>query len=28
VRIEDDVYLASSGPEILTDFTRELVEVG
>ena len=28
VRIEDDVHLASSGPEILTDFTRELVEVG
>jgi Xaa-Pro aminopeptidase len=28
VRIEDDVHLAPSGPEILTDFTRELVEVG
>jgi Xaa-Pro aminopeptidase len=28
VRIEDDVHLASSGPEILTDFTRDLVEVG
>ncbi len=27
VRIEDDVYLASTGPEILTDFTRELLEV-
>jgi Xaa-Pro aminopeptidase len=27
VRIEDDVHLAPSGPEILTDFTRELVEV-
>ena len=28
VRIEDDVHLAPNGPEILTDFTRELVEVG
>jgi Xaa-Pro aminopeptidase len=28
VRIEDDVHLAAAGPEILTDFTRELVEVG
>jgi Xaa-Pro aminopeptidase len=28
VRIEDDVHLAPSGPEILTDFTRELVQVG
>ena len=27
VRIEDDVYLAATGPEILTDFTRELLEV-
>lgn len=27
VRIEDDVHLAPAGPEILTDFTRELVEV-
>jgi Xaa-Pro aminopeptidase len=27
VRIEDDVHLASAGPEILTDFTRELLEV-
>lgn len=27
VRIEDDVHLASSGPEILTDFPRELLEV-
>jgi len=27
VRIEDDVYLAADGPEILTDFTRELLEV-
>ena len=27
VRIEDDVHLAASGPEILTDFTRELLEV-
>jgi Xaa-Pro aminopeptidase len=27
VRIEDDVHLAVSGPEILTDFTRELLEV-
>jgi Xaa-Pro aminopeptidase len=27
VRIEDDVHLASTGPEILTDFTRELLEV-
>jgi Xaa-Pro aminopeptidase len=28
VRIEDDVYLASGGPELLTHFTRELLEVG
>ena len=28
VRIEDDVHLAASGPDILTDFTRELLEVG
>ncbi len=27
VRIEDDVHLAAGGPVILTDFTRELVEV-
>ena len=27
VRIEDDVHLAASGPDILTDFTRELLEV-
>ena len=27
VRIEDDVHLAAGGPEILTDFTRELLEV-
>ncbi|MFN2638009.1 MAG: M24 family metallopeptidase [Gemmatimonadaceae bacterium] len=27
VRIEDDVHLAASGPEILTDFTRELLQV-
>src|SRR6266550_5121675 len=27
VRIEDDVHLAATGPEILTDFTRELLEV-
>jgi len=27
VRIEDDVHLAASGPVILTDFTRELLEV-
>ncbi|HEY3114058.1 MAG TPA: aminopeptidase P family protein [Gemmatimonadaceae bacterium] len=27
VRIEDDVHLAAAGPEILTDFTRELLEV-
>src|SRR6476646_2946173 len=27
VRIEDDVHLAPNGPEILTDFTRELLEV-
>jgi Xaa-Pro aminopeptidase len=27
VRIEDDVHLAPGGPEILTDFTRELLEV-
>ena len=28
VRIEDDVYLGSSGPTVLTHFTRELIEVG
>lgn len=27
IRIEDDVHLAARGPEILTDFTRELLEV-
>lgn len=27
VRIEDDVHLAPAGPEVLTDFTRELLEV-
>jgi Xaa-Pro aminopeptidase len=27
VRIEDDVHLAATGPDILTDFTRELLEV-
>ena len=27
VRIEDDVHLAASGPVILTDFTRDLLEV-
>lgn len=27
VRIEDDVHLAADGPEILTDFTRDLLEV-
>src|SRR6476661_490008 len=27
VRIEDDVHLAATGPEILTDFTRDLLEV-
>jgi Xaa-Pro aminopeptidase len=27
VRIEDDVHLAAAGPEILTDFTRDLLEV-
>jgi len=28
IRIEDDVHLAPAGPELLTHFTRELVEVG
>jgi Xaa-Pro aminopeptidase len=28
VRIEDDVHLAPGGPEILTHFTRDLIEVG
>ena len=28
VRIEDDVHLAPAGPELLTHFTRELIEVG
>jgi len=27
VRIEDDVHLAASGPELLTDFTHELLEL-
>lgn len=27
IRIEDDVHLAPDGPRILTDFTRELLEV-
>ena len=27
VRIEDDVHLESSGPRILTDFPRELIEL-
>lgn len=27
IRIEDDVHLAADGPRILTDFTRELLEV-
>jgi len=27
VRIEDDVHLGAGGAEILTDFTRELLEV-
>jgi Xaa-Pro aminopeptidase len=27
IRIEDDVHLGAGGPEILTDFTRELLEV-
>jgi Xaa-Pro aminopeptidase len=28
VRIEDDVHLTAGGPVLLTDFTRELLEVG
>jgi Xaa-Pro aminopeptidase len=28
VRIEDDVFLGSDGPRILTKFTRELIELG
>ncbi len=28
VRIEDDVFLGSDGPRILTRFTRELIELG
>lgn len=28
VRIEDDVFLAASGPKILTSFPRELIELG
>jgi Xaa-Pro aminopeptidase len=27
VRIEDDVHLSEKGPEILTNFSRELIEV-
>lgn len=27
VRIEDDVYLGAAGPEVLTDFPRELMEI-
>jgi Xaa-Pro aminopeptidase len=27
IRIEDDVHLASEGPELLTEFTRELIEI-
>jgi Xaa-Pro aminopeptidase len=27
VRIEDDVHLAATGPEILTNFTRDLIEL-
>jgi Xaa-Pro aminopeptidase len=27
VRIEDDVYLSSDGPKILTHFTRDLIEI-
>jgi len=27
VRIEDDVHLSAAGPELLTDFTRELLEL-
>jgi Xaa-Pro aminopeptidase len=27
IRIEDDVHLASEGPELLTEFTRELLEI-
>jgi Xaa-Pro aminopeptidase len=28
VRIEDDVVLAADGPQVLTDFPRELIELG
>jgi Xaa-Pro aminopeptidase len=28
VRIEDDVFLGSDGPKILTSFSRELIELG
>jgi Xaa-Pro aminopeptidase len=28
VRIEDDVFLAADGPRILTNFSRELIELG
>ena len=28
VRIEDDVFLGPTGPQILTSFTRELIELG
>jgi Xaa-Pro aminopeptidase len=27
VRIEDDVHLSENGPQILTNFSRELIEV-
>ena len=27
VRIEDDVHLSANGPQILTNFSRELIEV-
>ena len=28
VRIEDDVLLAAEGPEVMTSFPRELIELG
>lgn len=28
VRIEDDVHLGTAGPQVLTRFTRELIEIG
>jgi len=27
VRIEDDVHLSATGPKVLTNFSRELLEV-